>query len=202
MGILVTQDPKTCTHLAAPNVVRTKKFLCSLASGPEVLSSDFVETCIKQSKLPKVEDFLLKDPENEKKFGVKLKDVVIRAKANRRCLLRQVPIYCTESIANGSTTYKEIVEANGGTIYLYTGRPVVKKIDPEEDDGPAEPVYLITGHTPKEKALWPTFEQMAKEGNMIPRVVVAEWLLEVAMAQHHKWNMKYLAVNNKPTTGA
>jgi hypothetical protein len=34
--------------------------------------------------------------------------------------------------------------------------------------------------------------QMAKAGNMIPRVVNYEWLLDVAMSQQLKWNERYL----------
>ncbi len=178
-------------------MVRTQKFLCALASGPTIVSSDFIDTCIKKKELPRTADFLLKDHENEKKFGLKLKDVVARAKANKRSLLRRVPIYCTGQIQNGPGTYKAIVEANGGTFALYSGRPIIKKTSAEEDDGPAEPVYLLTGQTPDEKKLWHKFEEMARDGNMIPRVVEAEWLLDVAMSQQHKWHDKYFAAGRK-----
>lgn len=192
---MVVQDPLTCTHLAAPNLVRTQKFLCALATGPTIVASNFIDVSSATSrngKAPIVEDYLLKDVESEKKFGLKLKDVVARAKANKRNLLRRVPIYCTNEIPNGSATYKAIVEANGGTFTLYRGRPTIKKVNPEDDDGPAEPVYLLTGQSPAERALWPKFEQMARDGNMIPRIVDPEWLLDVAMSQQHKWNEGYL----------
>lgn len=147
--------------------------------------------------MPAVEDFLLEDKANERKFGLKLKDAVARAKANKRSLLRRVPIYCTANIANGPETYKQIVAANGGSFAIYTGRPFVKKTSPEEDDGPAEPVYLISGQQPSERSLWEKFTEMAKDGNMIPRVVDAEWLLDVAMSQQNKWHAKYLAEKKK-----
>ncbi len=192
VGILVVQDPLTCSHLAAPHMVRTQKFLCALATGPTIVASSFIDQAVKQGKVPTIDDHLLKDVENEKKFRLKLKDVVARARANKRNLLRRVPVYCTNEIPNGSGTYKSIVEANGGTFALYRGRPTIKKTSPEEDDGPAEPVYLLTGHSPAERALWPKFEQMATDGNMIPRIVDSEWLLDVAMSQQHKWSDKYL----------
>ncbi len=196
LGILVTQDTLHCTHLAAPNLVRTKKFLCALASGPVVISTDFIEACVKIKKgdMPKPENFLLKDDAKEKEFGVKLKDVVARAKANKRSLLRRVPIYVTKAIPNGTDTYKEIVEAHGGTFAVYTGKvPTIKKVNPEDDEGPAEPVYLITGHMPEERQLWPKFMNEAKDGNMIPRIVEPEWLLDLALSQQQKWSDKYLA---------
>jgi len=126
---------------------------------------------------------------------LKLKDAVTRAKANKRSLLRRVPIFCTAEIPNGSDTYKAIVEANGGTFAVYRGRPTIKKVNPEDDEGPAEPVYLISGKRPEERKLWPRFTEMAKDGNMIPRIVDTEWLLDVAMSQQQKWNDRYLAEN-------
>lgn len=177
-------------------MVRTKKFLCALAAAPSIVSTEFIGACIKKGKLPETDNFFLKDVENEKKFGLKLRDVVARAKANKRGLLRRVPVYSTKDIENGSDTFRQIVEANGGMFGEYLGRPTIKKTKPEEDDGPAEPVYLLTGQSPKERNLWPKFEQMAREGNMIPRIVHAEWLLDVAMSQQHKWSEKYLATKD------
>ncbi|KAG4410729.1 hypothetical protein IFR04_016138 [Cadophora malorum] len=191
LGILVVTDPLKCTHLAAPHIVRTQKFLCALATGPTIVNSNYIDQCTKTHKLPKVENFLLKDVESEKRFGVKLKDVIARAKTNERNLLFRVPIYCTPKIDNPGI-YQSIVEANGGTFASYRGRPMIKKISAEEDDGPAEPVYLLTGEHPEERKLWPKFEEMARDGNMIPRIVPVEWLLDVAMAQQHKWSDKFL----------
>jgi hypothetical protein len=173
-------------------MVRTKKFLCALASGPTVISTDFIDACVKKKALQNVNDFLLKDTTNEKKFKLKLKDAVARAKMNKRFLLRGVPIYCTADVRAGWETYRDIVASNGGTCGLYKGRPVIKKISPEEDDGPAEPVYLISGMTPDEKKLWPKFTEMAKEGNMIPKIVTTDWILDVAMSQQLKPGDAYL----------
>ncbi|EHK96856.1 putative BRCT-containing protein 1 [Glarea lozoyensis 74030] len=194
LGIHVIQDARKCSHLAAPNLVRTKKFLCALAMGPTIISTDFIEACssVKKGGPPDIEDYVLKDTANEKKFGLKLKDVVQRAKANKRSLLRPVPIYCTKDIPNGPETYKEIVEANGGHFALYTGKPVIRKINPEEDDAGGEPVYLVSGDKPSERRLWTSFIEMAEAGNMEPRIVTTDWLLDVAMSQQLKWDEKYM----------
>jgi hypothetical protein len=175
-------------------MVRTQKFLCALATGPTIVSSDFIDTCIKDGELPEVDGFLLKDKTNERKFKLKLHDVIMRAKANKRSLLRRVPIYCTAQIPNGTDTYKAIVNANGGlfSIYQEKGGSTIKPTNPEEDEGPPEPVYLLTGTRPDERQLWPKFTTMAKAGNMIPRIVHSEWLLDVAMSQQLKWNDNYL----------
>lgn len=142
---------------------------------------------------------MLKDVENEKKFGWKLKDILVRAKANKHCLLRGVPVYCTSQITNGADTYKAIVKANGGDFYVYTGKggAQIKPTKPEEDSIGPEPVYLITGPSPSERKLWPTFTEMARKGNMIPQIVNAEWLLDNAMSQKRNWHDKYLVEEAK-----
>jgi len=180
-------------------MVRTQKFLCALASAPVILSTDFIEACTttKQKEMPDLDKFILKDRANEKKFGYKLKDVLLRAKNNQRNLLAGVLVYATKEVPNGPETYKSIVEANGGIFGIYSGRPVIKKTTAEQDIGPAEPVYLITGLQPAEKKLWSKFTDMAEEGNMIPRVVSTEWLLDVSLSQQNKWCDDFLAANQE-----
>ncbi|KAH8598799.1 hypothetical protein B0O99DRAFT_26080 [Bisporella sp. PMI_857] len=198
LGILVVQDPTSCTHLAAPSMVRTKKFLCALASGPTIVSAGFIDHCIEHGEIPHAADYPLGDTTNEKKFKLKLKDALVRAKANRRCLLKGISaVYCTAEIPNGTDTYRDIVTANGGTFLIFRGRgvPTIKPTKPEEDDGPAEPVYLLSGDRPEEKKIWSKFTEMAEAGNMIPRIVKTEWLLDVAMSQELKWNDVYLATS-------
>jgi hypothetical protein len=197
MGILVTQDPYNCTHLAAPYIVRTQKFLTALACGATILSSDFIDACLKDGEIPPPEDFLLKDAENEKRFRLKLKDAVSRAKKLQRHLLQDIAVCCTAQINNGPDTYKAIVEANGGSFYVYRGRGgfVLQKDEDEVVEPSHEPLYLLSGVRPEEKALWPKFAEMAKQGGMEPRIVISEWLLDTAMAQELKWDSKYLVVN-------
>lgn len=198
VGILVTQDPYNCTHLAAPCMVRTQKFLCALASGATILSSDFIDVCLETGEMPPVEKYLLRDVLNEKRFRLKLKDAVRRAKVNSRRLLQDVAVCCTAEITNGPDTFKAIVEANGGTFFVYRGRGgFVLKRDGNEDEEEhhEEPIYLLSGVKPEEKRLWPRFEQMARDGGMVPRIVVTEWLLDTAMSQDIKWDDGYLTIN-------
>lgn len=198
MGIHVVQNPLKCTHLAAPTLVRTQKFLCALTVAPIVLSSDFIDACIEKGEVPPCEKFLLKDKTTESRYDLKLKDVIGRAKANKGSLLRLVPICCTAEVPSGTATYDAIVKANGGIMSIYRARPnsTIKKSDPEEDDV-VEPVYLISGNRPEERRLWPKFEETAKAGNLEPRIVSTEWLLDVAMSQQLRWDEKYLVQNQK-----
>ncbi|KAL0941904.1 brct domain-containing protein [Colletotrichum truncatum] len=198
MGILIVQDDKACDYLAAPHMVRTVKFLKTLAKGATILSSKFIEEALDKGEAPDPEDFLLNDKENEKKFGVKIQTAVSRARANHGKLLWTVPVYCTEQISNGPDSYKAIAEANGAMFKLYRARSgtTIKPTTPEEDGGaPPEPVYLLSSNSAQERALWPKFEEMARKGHMEPRIVAADWLLDVAMTQQVTFDEKYLVSN-------
>lgn len=108
-----------------------------------------------------------------------------------------MPIYCTASIKNGIDSYKAIAEANGAHFLVYGPRSgtTIKPTDPKDDpDGP-EPVYLLSTATADEKKLWKKFEVMARQGNMEPRVVASDWLLDVVMKQEVSFHEKYLANN-------
>ncbi|KAK0617372.1 BRCT domain-containing protein [Immersiella caudata] len=201
MGVQIVQDSQPCDYLAAPNLVRTKKFLRCLARGPEVISSAFIDACLDTGKRHDPADFPLEDKTNEKKFDVKLSKSIARARANRGRLLQAVPIYCTSDIKNGYDAYQTVAEANGAIFKVYRARSgtTIKPTTAEEDGGaPPEPVYLLSTNTAAEKALWPKFEKMAKDGHMEPRIVMPDWLLDVAMKQELVFDPKYLA-SNKPS---
>ncbi|OBT69481.1 hypothetical protein VE03_01070 [Pseudogymnoascus sp. 23342-1-I1] len=193
LGILVVQDPSTCNYLAAPGMVRTHKFLCALATGVGILSTEFIDACLTSTNLPTPESFVLKDKAKEKHFKVKLADAVNRAKSNSGHLLRGIAIYCTEAIPNGSGTYKTIVEFNGGEFAIFRAKAETLRMREEDEE---EAVYLLTGTSVKEKALWPKFAQMAQDNGHEPRIVNVEWLLDAAMRQEVKWNDAYLANND------
>ncbi|KFY36379.1 hypothetical protein V494_05061 [Pseudogymnoascus sp. VKM F-4513 (FW-928)] len=190
LGILVVQDPTTCNYLAAPGMVRTHKFLCALATGVGILSTDFIDACLTSTSLPTPESFVLKDKAKEKHFKVKLADAVNRAKSNSGRLLRGIAVYCTEAIPNGSGTYKTIVEFNGGEFAIFRAKAETLRM---REEGEEEAVYLLTGTSIKEKALWPKFTQMAEDNGHEARIVQVEWLLDAAMRQEVKWHEAYLA---------
>lgn len=196
MGIQVAHEGQPCDYLAAPHIVRTVKFLCALARGPTVVSTTFIEKILESGEVPDAEDYLLRDEEDENRFNIDLETSVSRAKANRGRLLRGVPIYCTEKIRNGPDSYKTIAEANGAMFMIYRARSgtTIKPTTAEEDGNrPPEPVYLLSSASPEEKQMWTRFKDMAEKGNMEPRVVAPDWLLDVAMAQQVRFDQKFLA---------
>ena len=195
LGVQIVQEGQACDYVAAPSVMRTVKFLCALARGARVLSTDFIEEIVCSGKVPAPDDFLLQDAAAEKGYDMKLERSSSRAKANRGKLLQGIPIYCTDQIRNGADSYRAIAEANGATFKIYRARSgtTIKPTTAEEDGGaPPEPVYLLSNNTPEEKQVWSRFREMAEKGHMEPRIVAPDWLLDVAMAQQVRFDKKFL----------
>lgn len=198
VGIQIVQENQPCDYLVAPQVVRTVKFLSALARGAVVLSSEFIEKVLELGQVPEPEDFILKDEDSERRYGFKLEQSMARARANRGKLLRGIPVYCTEKIHNGPESYRSIAEANGAIFKLYRARSgtTIKPTTAEEDGfAKPEPVYLLTGSSADEQQMWERFRDMAEKGNMEPRIVAADWLLDVAMAQQVRFKDKFLIEN-------
>ncbi|KAF2963188.1 hypothetical protein GQX73_g10382 [Xylaria multiplex] len=197
MGIAVVQDGQQCDYLIAPQLVRTVKFLRNLSKGAVVLSSTWIEECLDTKQVPDPEDYVLKDSENEKRFGLKLETSIRRAQENNGQLLAGIPIYCTAGIKNGTESYQAIAEANNAIFMVYGPKSgsTIRPTNPEDDEFGPEPVYLLSTSTPEEKKLWKRFEDMARRGNMEPRVVASDWLLDVVMKQEVSFDKKYLVTN-------
>ncbi|KAL8990126.1 MAG: hypothetical protein Q9177_001146 [Variospora cf. flavescens] len=196
-GILVTQDPTHCTHLAAPNLLRTRKFICALAYAPVVISSQYVDDCLAKDKRLETEDYLLTDPDGEQKHGFQLSESLNRAKNHRGRLLRGMTIYCTEAVKGGFDTYKAIIESNGGRCFLYKARAgsvtASRAAGQDEDsNGVAEDeskyLYLVSGTSPAEVALWSKFRSMVQGAGQVPRIAETDWLLHTALRQELHWN--------------
>lgn len=197
MGISIVMESQPCEYLAAPCIKRTIKFLTTLARGPTIIDTRFIDDCLEQGEHLDPEDYPLLDKDREKQYGINLQKSVERARQNQGKLLWGVPIYCTLGVKGGTDSYKAVAEANGAIFKTYTGRTTtIKLVDPEEDSQGPEPVYLLSSNSQQEINLWPKWEKMARNGNMKPRVVTSDWLLKVAMAQEVTFKEeKDLAVN-------
>ncbi|KAF7559957.1 hypothetical protein G7046_g4196 [Stylonectria norvegica] len=198
LGIQIVQEGQPCDYLAAPHIVRTVKFLCALARGPTIINSAFVEQALDTGKLPDVEEFFLHDKDAETRYNFGLEKSTARARSNRGKLLSGIPVYCTEKIRNGPDSYKAIAEANSAIFKIYRARSgtTIKPTTAEEDGGaPPEPVYLLSSVSPEERQMWDRFRDMARKGNMEPRIVAPDWLLDVAMKQQVRFDDKFLVEN-------
>ncbi|EXJ85031.1 hypothetical protein A1O3_05706 [Capronia epimyces CBS 606.96] len=189
LGIICTTDPTRATHLAAPYIVRTQKFVTALAYAPLVISTDFIDACLKENKVPDPEAFKLQDTENEKRLGLTLKSSRERAQNNHNQLLHGRSIYCMENVRGGFETFKSIVEANGGRCMLWRNRKGQKvssgRTESEAglDTDANDDVYLLTDERNENKPLICRFKEMAEGSQKSARIVLTDWLLETAMSQ-------------------
>lgn len=189
LGILVVQDARKCSHLAAPSILRTPKFVNALAYSPVIVNIDFITQCLKKNELLDPMEFALVDKTAEERFSFSLGEAAAKAKKNKNKLLQGHNIYCVETIRGGFDAFKSIVDANGGNCLLFRGR-LAHKVQPQDssDDGsdedPSETeVYLLSSVIPEHQKLWPRFRQIVQEIGKTPRIVRVDWLLDIAMSQ-------------------
>ena len=168
-----------------------------MAYAPVLLSTQFVDECLIQNTLLPLQDYQLKDTDGESRHQVNLAEVTARAKANKRRLLHNEVIYCTEHVHGGFDAYKSIIDANGGKCLLYRARAgsIIPSKLGDATDAAKEPgkkeldhVYLISGVTPKDVKLWPKFRDMVLSIGKSPRIVKNDWILDVALTQEMRWN--------------
>ncbi|RVX71657.1 hypothetical protein B0A52_03841 [Exophiala mesophila] len=188
LGILTVQDPSKATHLAAPSIVRTQKFVTAIAFAPVVVSTDFIDACLKEDALLDPKKFPLKDRQAEASIGGSLEKAIGRASKNKQRLLQGQNIYVMESIRGGFETFKAIVEANGGRCMLWRNRknmtvPSTRAESEESTDGGASSDLILVTDAANNNVLWDRFKQMAEKSRRTPRIVTADWLLETAISQ-------------------
>ncbi|KAJ5086621.1 hypothetical protein NUU61_007928 [Penicillium alfredii] len=194
LGIMVVQDARKCTHIAAPSILRTTKFVNALAYGPTIVHTDFITDCLKKDELMDPADFPLVDQASEKKFGFSLAKSTAKAKANKNKLLRGYRIHCVEDIRGGIDAFKSIIEANGGECLPFRGRlglaNQARREESDDEDSDMDDnqpgrneVFLLSSAGPKHARLWPRFRQLALDIKKTPRIVRVDWLLDMAMSQ-------------------
>ncbi|KAF2189689.1 hypothetical protein K469DRAFT_658761 [Zopfia rhizophila CBS 207.26] len=210
IGLFIMDQNKNVDILCAPKVVRTRKFVTAFASAPTLVSTSYLDSALKNNKLPPPEKHPLLDREFEKTHGIRLDEALERAKQNKKHLLKNWTIFVTEAVSGGYETFRDIIEANGGQCSMWKGRTTnvtasKRTIDAsnevsqnqEEDEG--DVLYLVSEKKKQEFPLWKKFREMAEKHDMIPRIVTTEWLLFVAMAQYvhfdSKWELNEKVVN-------
>ncbi|KAJ6171045.1 hypothetical protein N7470_000112 [Penicillium chermesinum] len=192
LGIMVVQDARRCTHMAAPSILRTTKFVNALAYAPAIISTDFITECLKQDKLLDPKKFGLVDKSAESKFNFSLAKALKNAKKNNNQLLKNFRIYCVEDIRGGFEAFKSIVETNGGQCLLYRGRLGLTNSSrrEESDDEDSEMEDDEPGrHEWDRIQTCPSLDQVPPGGGEIkktPRILRVDWLLDMAMSQELK----------------
>lgn len=185
LGIEIVSDASTASHVAVPKVVRTPKFLIALAQGLDIISTIYIDECLKQKEYLDPADYPLNDVGDYRGQITSIRDILRNAKANKRQLLNGLVLYCTEKAPGGFETMKSIVEANGGTLTPYRGRTVtIPALEATHSKDSAHNfALLISNDGADERRLWQKFAKAAQESQRIARVLRAEWLLRTALQQ-------------------
>ncbi|KAG6820065.1 hypothetical protein H0H93_005688 [Arthromyces matolae] len=136
LGVKSTTKPSECTHLIAPHLVRTEKFLCALAVAPFILNSKWAVDSAGASKLlgeyrvclpgglsaltewfiPDERPYLLHDKTNERKFEFVLADAIAKAKQLKGTLFSKMVFYVTPKVPVDFKLLKNVVVAGGGQL--------------------------------------------------------------------------------------
>jgi hypothetical protein len=181
-----------CTHLAAPHILRTEKFLCALAYAPTVVSLKWVydslekDTVLGMSLLTRLTSdpklYPLRDSENEKKYQFSLDESVSRARDNHGQLFKNYQVYISNSLSVHSALLR-IVEANSGEARVVSstikGRARIMRTDY------LRPVnqILICDPTAEDQGLRNKFQEEVRAGNLIAGIYTPEWILRSVLRQ-------------------
>lgn len=77
------EDPANCNVLVTDKIRRTYKFLCVLAKGIPIVSIDWLRDSETAAQFLEWENYILKDPATEAKFGFRLRKSLNKAKEKR-----------------------------------------------------------------------------------------------------------------------
>ncbi|KAF8587520.1 hypothetical protein K439DRAFT_819153 [Ramaria rubella] len=116
LGLRYTQKPHECTHLVTGSLTRTEKLLCALANAPFVLNMDWLIACVKSQRVVAEDDYMLRDPDMERKFKFKLVDALARArelKKKKEKVLQGHFFFYTPSIQVQPDMLKNVLKAHG-----------------------------------------------------------------------------------------
>ncbi|KAJ6625562.1 BRCT domain-containing protein [Mycena sp. CBHHK59/15] len=171
LGVKVTTQVTECTHLIAPNVVRTEKFLCALGLGAFILSDRWAIESAAANKLLPEDDFILHDKAIERKWDIRLVDSMARAKELGGKLFENITFYATPNASPNLSTLKGVVTTLGGKWMTQTPTMRILNSTPGR--------YVIS--CPEDISIWRPLTQHHT-------IYSSELLLNAAMKQKIDWD--------------
>ncbi|XP_076287682.1 uncharacterized protein LOC143212609 isoform X2 [Lasioglossum baleicum] len=113
LGSSQVEDPAKCTVLVTDKVRRTVKFLCALAQAVPIVSVSWLVDSEKAGRFTELDNYILKDPAAEAKFGFRLRGSLEKAKKQK--LLEGYTIVLTPNVAPPPVQeLKSIISSCGG----------------------------------------------------------------------------------------
>ncbi|XP_006464077.1 hypothetical protein AGABI2DRAFT_180183 [Agaricus bisporus var. bisporus H97] len=178
LGVSMTTRPTQCTHLLAPQLVRTEKFLCALATAPYILEASWATKSASAKQLLPEANFLLRDEKAEVKYGMKLEEALERARQLRGTLFIDKIFYVTPKTKVDFKLLKSVVTTHGGQLMPQS--PTVRSLKGHTDR------YVIS--CPEDISIWrPLVAQN------IP-IFTQEFLLIGVLKQELDWDNRDLRV--------
>ncbi|KAH9518689.1 PAX-interacting protein 1 [Bulinus truncatus] len=138
-GITVT-NPRHCTHLVCPSLVRTIKFFVAINTCHYIVTKEWLEDSSIQEKFLDESDYALKDEMGEASFNCHLAESLRRARS--RQLFQGLTFYITPSVAPPACELISIIESAGGIVVKR--RPSVKQITASLDEKGNPKIIVIT----------------------------------------------------------
>nr|XP_033323148.1 mediator of DNA damage checkpoint protein 1-like isoform X1 [Megalopta genalis]XP_033323149.1 mediator of DNA damage checkpoint protein 1-like isoform X1 [Megalopta genalis] len=112
LGSSQVEDPTKCTVLVTDKVRRTVKFLCALAQAVPIVSISWLVESEKAGHFAELDNYVLKDPAAEAKFGFRLRGSLEKAKKQK--LLDGYTVLLTPNVAPPLPELKSIINSCGG----------------------------------------------------------------------------------------
>jgi hypothetical protein len=127
--------------------------------------------------------YLLRDRENEKKWGISLEQTVAKARANNRKLLKDYQVYIS-TLASGHDALLRILEINGADARIISntikGRAKILRLDYLRSVGNR---VLICTATSEDKVLRDKFREELKDAGLRGEVYSIEWIMMSVLRQ-------------------
>ncbi|KAH7677128.1 Acyl-CoA N-acyltransferase protein [Dioscorea alata] len=116
LGGSVTCDGNSSTHVIAGKVRRTLNFSTALCSGAWIVSPNWLKASFRERKFLGEEHYILEDEDYLSKYKCKLKDAVLRAKANPCSLLNGYHFCLARHIQPSFDILSTIIKSAGGDV--------------------------------------------------------------------------------------
>uniref|UniRef100_A0A1X7V386 PAX-interacting protein 1 n=1 Tax=Amphimedon queenslandica TaxID=400682 RepID=A0A1X7V386_AMPQE len=114
LGGTVVNDCNECSHLVAPRIARTVKFLCAISTSQFIVTTKWLDDSLKKGYLLDATPYLLRDEDGEEFYDMTISLSLGRAKEKK--LLSGLCFYSTQNVVPSFQSLQSIVESAGGEL--------------------------------------------------------------------------------------
>ncbi|XP_046860090.1 PAX-interacting protein 1-like isoform X2 [Xenia sp. Carnegie-2017] len=114
LGGDTSTSTRTCTHIVATKIMRTIKFLTGISVCQYIVNPQWIEASHYQGEFVDEKDFILKDDNGERLYGMSLSQSIDRAQA--KPLFQDITVYVTANVRPDHRNMMEILDCAGGRI--------------------------------------------------------------------------------------